>query len=198
VLEVVFDVVSTSAPGKLDLYYGQDPRRKYITLVARGETLESGRYYKYFTPQQVQFPTWSPIPPLCQGQCGACPAVHDDPQFGFSSTDMTLAGEGCSEPVDAKIRLVSVNIISRGCGCTTKSDCSSAPSRSECRAPDSGVGACGWPTSFPLGMCGTENNCDTSVPIGTSCTVEVQSTTCSGTWQCQNGTPVCAVKSCAP
>ena len=193
ILEVVFEVVSPTLGGKLQLNYGNHPRRKYVQLVQRGEVLQAGIYREYFTPDQVRF---SSAAPFCQETCGVCDQVQSDPLFRFDAVDMTLVAEGCAAGVDGRVRLLSVNVVSRGCGCVSDTGCSSAAGRPVCYPPDSGAGACGWPGNALPGVCGARARCDTDVPIGSACIVDVGVETCSGTWQCDGGQLSCEVQSC--
>jgi hypothetical protein len=150
VLEVVFETLGPVA-GKLNLNYGIHPRRKYVPLIRREETLASGFHVKYFAPEQVLFSSSSPI---CQESCGSCPQIHNDPNFTFGAADVTLVAEGCAVGVDARVRLHSVRVVSRGCDCVGNANCGANPQRAVCRPPNSGVGSCGWPGTFPPGICG--------------------------------------------
>jgi hypothetical protein len=152
-LEVTFEVLSASVVGKLHLSYGKNPGRKYVPLVERGQSLGRGLYRKYFAPEQLKYASASSI---CTEMCGPCPAIHDDPRYRFDATDMTLVAEGCASAVDATIRLHSVRIASRGCACVTDSDCARHEDRNACELPNSGTGACGWPSRLAPGMCGEE------------------------------------------
>jgi hypothetical protein len=91
--------------------------------------------------------------------------------FRFRAVDMTLVAEGCALAVDARVWLLSVKVVSRGCGCVWDSGCADipedVPERTMCYPPDSGAGRCGRPGSFSPGMCRTTAGCDTDVPIGT-------------------------------
>jgi hypothetical protein len=193
VLEVVFEVVAQAIVGKLQLNYGNHPRRKYVELVSRGETLPPGVYRQYYTPDQVRFSSASPI---CRESCGPCDQVPGDPSYRFAAVDMTLVAEGCASAVDARVRLLSVEVVATGCGCVSSSDCADTPERSVCYPPDSGAGICGWPGTVTPGVCGAASGCDGDVSIDTPCAIMVLSTTCSGTWQCRDGTAVCEVVSC--
>jgi hypothetical protein len=153
-LEVVFEVMSASVGGKLNLYYGKDPRRKYLPLIARGDSLPAGKYHRYFAPEQAVFPDWFPIPVACRERCGSCPAILADPLFRFDMADVTLAGEGCAAKVDAQVRLVSVKLLSRGCGCTTDEHCTDTPDRPLCRMPGSNAAICSWPSRLAPRVCG--------------------------------------------
>ncbi len=202
-LEVIFDVVSASVSGKLNLYYGQDPRRKYVSLVARGEKIRAGRYYKYFAPNEAYFPSWPPIPAACGDQCGPCPDIFQDGASGSAAfvaairaADLTLAAEGCSEAVDAQVRIVSVKLVNRTCGCATNVQCTSNPDRPLCRDPQSGQGRCGWPGTLLPRVCGPVAECSSEIEAGTACSMYVGGTMCSGTWQCENGKLACEVSSC--
>jgi hypothetical protein len=192
ILEVTFEVVSSSLAGKLNLNYGKHPRRKYVPLLAKGEVIPKGTYRKYFTPGQAKFASASPI---CTEACGSCPQIHNDPDFRFDASDITLVGEDCATSVDAIIRLQSLRLVSRGCGCISDADCTSNDERSACYEPGSGAGSCGWPSSAAPGMCG-QATCDTNVPLGSPCQVTVTNMTCAGTWQCRGGAAVCEVSSC--
>jgi hypothetical protein len=193
VLEVTFEVLSPTVSGKLHLNYGKHPNRKYVPLVPSGETVVAGMYRKYFTPGQAVFNHSSPI---CTEQCGSCPEIHQNPNFVFDESDLTLVAEGCTQRVDARVRLHSLRVVARGCGCTSNADCTSDPERSVCYGPNSGTGTCGWPSTASVGMCGEPEGCDPSFPIGSPCVVTGPGITCSGTWQCIDGSAVCEVIGC--
>lgn len=192
ILEVVFEVVDLPLAGALRLYYGIHPRRKYFELIADTEVLQPGRHARYFSPEQAVFPSWETIPTGCGEQCGSCPAIKNDPQFVFDKTNIMLAAEACNARAEGRIKLVSLNVLSNGCGCSQSADCPEA--RPRC-LPPGGITAdkpeCGWPAWMPSGMCGPAAGCQTTVPVGSPCATENPS--CSGIWRCVADHVICDV-----
>jgi hypothetical protein len=201
VLQVVFDVLSP-ASGSLNLYYGVDPRRKYVRLIEPGETKQPRRYVMNFAPAQAYFPRWQPVPQACQGQnadrCGTCRQILSDPQFQFDDVPLFLAAENFPVHIEGQVRLISVERVSAGCACLSDADCGALTGHEQClpAASLSSEPGCGWPSDRRSGMCGPAQSCDSSY-VGRPCTVQTANRTCSSTLTCEQGQLVCSASDCA-
>jgi hypothetical protein len=154
-LEVTFCVGAPGVPGELNLWYGENPNRRLLRLVAKSQYAVAGCYVAHFESEQAQTPAFEEIPKACHEVCGAdggdvCQLDLTDGQGDPTRAPVAIVAESTAEPVVGEVWVESIRLVARRCRCQASADCID-PARPVCQ-PFAPVAAC--PASGAPGVCG--------------------------------------------
>jgi hypothetical protein len=196
ILEVKFEVIRR-VQSQINVWYGEDPRRRKLRLLQRDEEkngLGPGVYIRHFTPDDA---CYGDFPALgdCRNKCGKT----DDAAFcytNFSKAPISIAAEGCTGEVkDGAVRLISVIHLDAPCVCRDSTNCLS-DSRVACMPLNGSPG-------LPHSTCPANNPRCASACVkpgctgeGETCVVTHNGKMCTSRIACQEGRPVCPNSGC--
>lgn len=131
VLEVRF-CTDQRISGALDLWYGEYPNRKRLTLLDASETMDVSCRTVYLTPAMACYAgidlasmpesvRWQSLPETCGNRCGRTPP--ECRSVDFAAARLTLAAEYAQVLAQTTLRVLSITYYPSDCACVDDRDC---------------------------------------------------------------------------